>query len=276
MAAVLTASLFHSVELSKIQNMPAKSLSPRNRSLERGVDVLRAFRPGSALLGNAELAERTGLPRSTVSRLTQTLVGTGLLQVDPATRAYRLAPAVLTLAHAMRAGSQVLALASPLMRGTAQAHKINVGLAAPDHDEMVYLESHRYHPRPSQRSVVSGQRVPMALTSLGRAYLAVAAPAEVKSRLQRWRKARGPQWASLQTGIEQAGRDVTLHGYCAASWQHEVVALASPFQHQGADYVLNVSVSTVKPLRLMAQELAPILLALKLQIVQALAHSQAQ
>ena len=54
--------------------------SPANRSLERGVEILRAFRPGSALLGNGDLAERTGLSRATVSRLTQTLVGVGMLQ----------------------------------------------------------------------------------------------------------------------------------------------------------------------------------------------------
>ena len=34
--------------------------SPANRSLERGVEILRAFRPGSDLLGNGELADRTG------------------------------------------------------------------------------------------------------------------------------------------------------------------------------------------------------------------------
>ena len=44
-------------------------ISPANRSLERGIELLRSFRPGSELLGNAELAERTGLSRSTVSRL---------------------------------------------------------------------------------------------------------------------------------------------------------------------------------------------------------------
>jgi DNA-binding IclR family transcriptional regulator len=34
--------------------------TPPNRSLERGIEILRAFRPGSTLLGNGELAERTG------------------------------------------------------------------------------------------------------------------------------------------------------------------------------------------------------------------------
>src|SRR4051812_32005033 len=101
--------------------------SPANRSLERGIDILRSFRPGSELLGNAELAERTQLSRSTVSRLTQTLVGAASLQVEPQSRAYPLAPAVLSLAHAMRSGSTVLAIAAPHMRATAQAHGINVG-----------------------------------------------------------------------------------------------------------------------------------------------------
>src|SRR4051812_17140833 len=87
-------------------------VSPANRSLERGIEILRAFRPGSDLLGNGEIAERTGLSNATVTRLTQTLVGMGMLQQEPLRRGYRLAPAVLSLAHAMRSGSAVLQIAA--------------------------------------------------------------------------------------------------------------------------------------------------------------------
>ena len=93
-----------------------KAAPPLNRSLERGVEILRAFRPGADLLGNGELAERTHLSRATVSRLTQTLVATGLLEHDRKARAYRLAAPVLSLAHAMRSGSPVLQVAAPMMR----------------------------------------------------------------------------------------------------------------------------------------------------------------
>jgi DNA-binding IclR family transcriptional regulator len=72
----------------------------------------------------------------------------------------------------MRMGSDILSLAAPKMRALAESERINVGLAAPDRDEMVYLESIRYNRRVALRNVVSGQRVPMELTSLGRAYLA--------------------------------------------------------------------------------------------------------
>src|SRR6187431_3347768 len=163
--------------------------SPANRSLERGVEILRAFRPGSALLGNGDLAERTGLSRATVSRLTQTLVGAGMLQQEPLRKGYRLAPAVLSLAHSMRSGSMLLQVAAPLMRALAESKRINVGLAAPDRDEMVYLESIRYSRKVAFRNVVSGQRVPMELTSLGQAYLATISSARRKA-LYRIFKAR--------------------------------------------------------------------------------------
>ena len=136
----------------------------RNRSLERGLEVLRSFRPGTDFLGNGEIAERTGLAKATVSRLCQTLADSGFLARDKSARAYRLAPPILSLAHAMRSGSPVLGCAGPLIRAEAERLKINVGIAVADRDEMVYLESIRYSRKASLRTVVAGQRVPMELT----------------------------------------------------------------------------------------------------------------
>lgn len=219
--------------------------SPANRSLERGMELLRAFRPGSEVLGNGELAERTGLSRATVSRLAQTLVGTGFLQHDPVLRAYRLGAPVLSLAHAMRGGSAVLQVAAPLMREQAEALRINVGLATPDRDEMVYLESVRYNRRVSLRNVVAGQRVPMELTSLGRAWLAVAPAAQRAALLALFRRRRSAGWSALQREIEQAAQSVRTQGYCVAAWQPEVVALATPIlPERHPPCVLNMSVST--------------------------------
>jgi len=143
-----------------------------NRSLERGIEILRAFRPGVDTLGNGEIAERTGLPRSTVSRLTKTLVAFGMLDEIRAERNYRLAAAVLSFGHAVRMGSPALRVLGPLMRTESTRRKLNVGLATADRAMMVYLESIRYNSRPTLRSIVAGQQVPMELTSLGRAYLA--------------------------------------------------------------------------------------------------------
>jgi len=246
-------------------------ISPSNRSLERGIEILRAFRPGSSLLGNGELAERTGLSRSTVSRLTQTLVGTGLLELDAATRTYRLNAAVLSLGHAMRSGSVVLQKAAPLMKAVAEAHRVNVGLATADRDEMVYLESIRYNRRIALRNVVSGQRVPIELTSLGYAYLAAAGDARRRLLFGVFKARRGPEWPALRRRIESAIVQVHEQRWCVASWQPEVVALATPIVIEGLPvHALNMSVSSAEEPMAVARELKGKLLRLGAAITKAI------
>lgn len=220
-----------------------------NRSLVRGIEILRAFRPGADLLGNGELAERTGLSRATVSRLVQTLVETGFLSHDRHRRAYRLAAPVLTLGHAMRSSSPVLLATGPLMRTLAERMRINVGLAVPDREDMVYLESIRYNRKVALRSVAAGQRVPIELTSLGRAYLAVAPDAQRRVLLSKFKALRPTGWSALREEIDAAMASVQKSGYCVASWQPQVVALAAPLVLPDKSiYVLNVSVTTSESL----------------------------
>ncbi|QHE87554.1 helix-turn-helix domain-containing protein [Hydrogenophaga sp. BPS33] len=238
----------------------------------RGIEILRAFRPGSNWLGNGELAERTGLSPSTVSRLTQTLVLTGMLQYEQQRRAYCLAPPVLSFAHSMRTGSTVLGIAAPLMRELAERERINVGLAAPDKDEMVYLESIRYNRRVALRKVVSGQRVPMELTSLGRAYLSTLAIPKRRLLQASFERRSGANWRAVSLEINAAIRQVRAHGYCAASWQPEVVALATPLTTSEGVYVLNVSVSTEEPISRVERLLGPPLIALASGIRSSLAR----
>ena len=135
----------------------------------------------------------------------------------------------LPVAHAMRAGSAVLQAAAPLMRALAQSRQINVGLAAADRDEMVYLESIRYSRRAAFRNVVSGQRVPMELTSLGRAYLAAAPAGRYRLLEPIFKKRNGRHWPEVKKAIEASMESMKSKGYCWASWQPEVLALATAY-----------------------------------------------
>lgn len=254
-----------------LEENPGRSSS--NRSLLRGADILRAFRPGSDLLGNGEIAERTGLSTSTVSRLTQTMVAAGLLQQDRARRAYRLAPLVLSLGQAMRSGSQVLSIAAPRMRALAEQERINVGLAYPDRDEMVYLESIRYNRRLALRNIVSGQRVPMELTSLGRAYLATAPNERFQMLAPIFKKRNGQNWPEIKKTIEASMKHMSIKGFCWASWQPEVLALSTAFHSAEGICVINVSVSLQENLESRMETLAPHLLRLKDAIVLELGSS---
>src|ERR1044071_7867275 len=59
-------------------------------ALARGLEVLACFRSGDTLLGNGDLAERCRLPKSTVSRLSQTLARLGYLRHGDDVAKYRL------------------------------------------------------------------------------------------------------------------------------------------------------------------------------------------
>jgi DNA-binding IclR family transcriptional regulator len=102
----------------------------------------------------------------------------------------------------------------------------------------------------------------MELTSLGRAYLAIAPPAHRRALMACFKKRRAAQWPALALEIEQAMGQVRDEGFCAASWQPEVVAVAAPLPALDAAYVLNVSVSTPEGMDAVVPRLAPVLSAL--------------
>jgi len=244
-----------------------------NRSLARGAEVLRAFGSGADLMGNGEIAERTGLSRTTVSRLTQTLVESGFLEHDRGQRAYRLGAALLSLGHAMRTGSPVLRTVGPLMHRLAEKMRINAGLATPDRDEMIYLESVRYNRRVALRNVVAGQRVPIELTSLGRAYLTIADPLRRADLMAHFAARRGDEWPRIESEIGEARQSIADHGYCVATWQTDVVALSAPLLLSGSPlYVLNVSVTTTASPKEVVETLAGPLLDLRDRALSAMAE----
>lgn len=214
----------------------------QNRSLERGISILRTFRPGVDLLRNSDIAERTGLAPATVSRLTQTLVQTGMLQYDQQQHAYRLAVSFLSFAHAVRSNSQVLQLAAPMMREYAERLKFNVGLAVADGDEMVYLEALRYARRVSFRNVVAGLRIPIVRTSLGRAYLAATSEADRQQIYAHCQLKMPDEWPEIEQEIQIAIAQVQTAGFCEASWHSEVIAVATPLKLSNQPiHVLNMS-----------------------------------
>lgn len=245
--------------------------SRRNRSLERGLSILRVFRSGATLRGNSEIAERTGLPRSTVSRLTQTLVACRFLEYDRFANGYRLGAPVLGLAEAYIAGSEVLAAAVPLMKNVSDALRVNTSLAVADGDEMVYLHAVRRRDVGVPRRVMTGHRTPTEMTSLGRAYLATLSSRERESLYAGFRNKHLDRWKTIEQEIRNAISEVQTKGYCKVNWLPGVTAIAMPVQVADQTYALSIGVAA----RLfddgrMSTELAPALIGLAGDLERAL------
>lgn len=92
------------------------------------------------------------------------------------------------------------------------------------------------------RRLVPGSRIPIGLTSLGRAFLSAMEPADRKLLLARLASEFGTNWPDISTAIRKSLVQIQRTGYCWAEWQTGVVALATPLSDpDGQKYALNIS-----------------------------------
>ena len=216
--------------------------TPGSRSLERGLALLRAFRIGTSVLTNEELARRTNLPRPTVSRLTRSLVDAGFLVHDLPSRGYRLGAVVLSLSQSFRYAGSDVDEAMPAMQRVADAERVNVGLAVADGVEMIYLQSVRREPSRTHLPARPGSRLPMEHTAAGHAYLAVIPEAARLACLQRLAAQHRDDWPPLHAAIERSLAAYRRQGWCVAEWMPGLPVVATALHGPDGMYrILNIS-----------------------------------
>lgn len=121
-------------------------------------------------LGNRTIAERTGLPKATVSRITSTLVSLGYLTRLPSVGQYQLGASVLSVGNTFLEASEIRRAARPLMQQFAARHDVSAGLAVPDRLQMMYVVWCR-SPKTLTLRLSAGSMLPMGRTAVGKAYI---------------------------------------------------------------------------------------------------------
>lgn len=154
-------------------------------SLEKGMRVLYAFNEHRTVLGLTEIAELTGLDKSAVQRLTNTLHKVGYLNKDPESRRYSPSIKFLELGNAYLWADPLVQLAMPKLieLGRLLSERVNVARLAGR--EIVYVVR-----IPTQLTafgaMVAGRRLPALTTSSGRAMIARMSEAERKEAVETW------------------------------------------------------------------------------------------
>ncbi len=214
-------------------------------TVAHGISVLQCFRMTEPALSNKELAERTGLSKATISRLTYTLALKGLLLYDGQLRRYRLGAGILSLAHPMLSGIRLRQLARPFMRALADRCEGSVSLGLYDNLHMVYIETSRGHEAIGFRPDI-GARLPLLGSAMGRAWLANASSPLRKSVLQQIHNEDDWQLQTHEQAWRRAKYDWDTKGYCLSfgDWQADVhaVAVALPAPVFGDHLVFNCGV----------------------------------
>lgn len=202
-------------------------------ALARGLELLRCFTPRESLLGNQELAKKTGLPKPTVSRLTHTLTRLGYLRHLPHSGKYQLEVGVMSFGYAMLSNLSIRALARPLMEEMAGYAKAAVAMAARDRLSMVYLDVVHGEANLTMRRQV-GSHLSLHCSAIGRACLAAMPEDEREFILGHIRKRHPEDWPEVRKGLERAFRDYADYGFCLSlgEWQRDVNAVGVALHHE--------------------------------------------
>ncbi|WP_025597758.1 IclR family transcriptional regulator [Burkholderia sp. WSM2230] len=188
-------------------------------TLERGLQMLRAFHADRVPLTNGELASRTGLSRSAVSRLTSTLVHEGFIRRIAGGPRFELATGVFGIGQAYLATNPVTRRAEPLMQKLADQLDVAVALAVPDGLDMLYI-AHRCSVRISALQLGVGSLLPMDATAVGWAWLWGLPDVERSRLVARLLDAAGSRSKEVGTAIETAFDDLYSSGVCMAVGQY--------------------------------------------------------
>ena len=197
--------------------------------VSRAFDVLRCFEGHEARLGNLEISNRCGLPRSTVSRLTHTLTRMGQLVYLPRDQKYRIGPSAVAMSTAMMKGLQLRNLIRLRLQDVAEQLPGTVGFVIPDRFHLVYLEYARAANALGLHES-TGSRIAIATTAAGHAYTAALEPS-VGDALIAEMEREAPNWGKLlRPRIENNRRLLREQGYVVACglWSPHINGLAVP------------------------------------------------
>ncbi len=181
------------------------------RGLARGLDVLKALNRVPGGIGTTtELARLCGLDRTTTKRLLETLRQQGFVRQGERDGQYYLTFEVRRLSEGFEDEAWVEQVARPAMQASVRELMWPCDLGTAEAGFMVVREStHRWSALSQHRAMI-GERLPMLVTAMGRAYLSACGDIEREGLLELLR-ARN-DWIG-----EQARDKVAVHNMVRAT-----------------------------------------------------------
>jgi DNA-binding IclR family transcriptional regulator len=204
--------------------------APTIAAVAKAGDILHSFTALSPVLSIRRLADRTGIPRSSVHEICATLTQAGLLEQVPR-RGYRLGPALVELGGQVIDRTGLVEAADGVLDRVPRRDETEAHLGQLVDGWIVYLDRAGGRIRAPMNNRV-GLRVPAALTGCGRAALALLQPEEALARAERAALAEGRATKPVASALAAELAAARERGYVvASSWQPGRVSVAAPVIH---------------------------------------------
>lgn len=168
----------------------------------------------------ADLHGATGLPKSTLVRLLETLAAAGYVTRISRRDGYALTEAILRLSSGVRLRDVLVDVARPLMERFTRQHRWQVSMATPESDAMIVRFTTRHISPFAREQIYLNRRVMMLRSALGRAYFA-ACQADEQDFILKLLQDSDPGQIAEEGGPEGVAATVAethAKGYATANW----------------------------------------------------------
>lgn len=207
------------------------------QTLARGLDVLRAFRISDGPLGNGQIVERTGLPKSTVTRLTYTLSRFGFLEHIESLEKYRLGMAALELGNIAYVTLPFMDAANRVMQAFVDEVNLAVYLVSKKETSQMVI---RHCWRPTTITASSslwldvGFPFPLHNSAAGLVYLAQADDNEAARLIEELTRLRTAESEDLSKLILDAKEQLSSRGFFTSlgGWNPSINGVGVPYRYQ--------------------------------------------
>jgi IclR family transcriptional regulator, positive regulator for flagellar biogenesis len=206
-------------------------------ALARGLALLKTIGMAAAPMGNRDLADTTGIPKATVSRLTATLVGAGYLRQSRDSERFSLGPALLDMSSRYLRHFDLRTVARPHLTELSEFAGASIHVGVRDELDMLVIDSLRPRSALISSRIEVGTRLPIATSAAGRAYLAALPQPEQAMLLEEIRTETGENWPTVEPGLLAGIEEYARLGYCSSfgEWHPHIHALGFALQGPGGE-----------------------------------------
>ena len=161
----------------------AKNSENTVQSIDRVIDILEALAEEKGVCSITGLSQKTGLHKSTVHRLLNTLLQRGYIEKEPGNDNYQLGMKILFLGSAILDRMDIRRIAKPFLEELSKLTKEVVHLAILDNGETVYIDKVEGTNSSIRMYSQIGKRGPVHCTGVGKVLLSGLTDSEVENIL---------------------------------------------------------------------------------------------
>lgn len=218
--------------------------TPKVKSLYKALKLLDMFDANHPERGINELAEASGMLKSSVYNIMSTFRQCGFIEKSRQTGKYGLGKKILQLSNILINTDQLRQTTKPYMDRLAKECGEVVYLARPEAPNVIYLDS-SYPAGSMFARVISGVSAEMFCTGIGKAMLAFMGEAALDSVIAAGFKQYTPYTLTNADALKNDLEHTRRRGYAIDNMEHEygIRCVAVPMRNYHGDIVAGLSIS---------------------------------